>query len=256
MFVLCRKARNPFLAAMLAFAAIATILPSAPASAQGLFDALFGRRPAPPPLPPSTHAYIDPFGHPGRNPFERTIRPEEPQESAGRVQTYCVRLCDGRFFPVQRSQNTTLAETCRSFCPAAQTRTFTGGSIDRAIASDGTRYANLQNAHLYRARVVEDCTCNGRDPFGVARVDVNADPTLRAGDVVVTSKGMMAVTGARHAAAQFTPIEAYRGLPPELRRMLSAMPIAPVTQPIDAAAYIAPARAAANADGRSAQLSR
>jgi hypothetical protein len=134
-----------------------------------------------------------------------------------------VRLCDGRYFPLARNRSIAPAEQCRALCPLAKTKVFGGSSIDRAAAADGSRYANLDTAFLYRARVVNNCTCNGRDAFGVARVDISKDATLRTGDIVARDGGFAAYTGANatgHTWA-FTPIEQYPGVSAELRRRLT-----------------------------------
>ena len=56
---------------------------------------------------------------------------------------YCVQLCDGRFFPVQRPAGAAPEQTCSSFCPATRTKIYRGASIDQAVAADGRRYADL-----------------------------------------------------------------------------------------------------------------
>ncbi len=73
-------------------------------------------------------------------------------------------------------------------CPAAQTKVFAGGSIDHAVSNDGKRYSDLPNAFTYRKQLVNSCTCNGKTAGGLVRVDVKADPTLRAGDIVATKE--------------------------------------------------------------------
>ena len=174
----------------------------APASAQGLFDAIFGAlsgRPAP-------SAYADPNADAAR-------RPAGPVFGGGTF--YCVRLCDGRFFPIQRHVNTSPAQLCGAMCPATRTRIYSGGDINRAVAQDGTRYADLDNAFTYRERVVDNCSCNGKDAFGLAPMNVSSDPTLRAGDIVATANGLMTYNAAaaksgRTAGAQganFTPVD-------------------------------------------------
>ena len=75
---------------------------------------------------------------------------------------YCVRTCDGRYFPVTAQGGVSTAEMCEAFCPASETRVYSGAAIDQAIAQDGSRYRELKNAYLYRERLVTNCTCNGR----------------------------------------------------------------------------------------------
>ena len=178
----------------------------APASAQGLFEAIFGAISG---RQSSPSAYADPNAE-GRSDASR--RPAGQVFGGGTF--YCVRLCDGRFFPIQRHANTTPAQMCSAMCPATQTRIFSGSEINRSVAPDGSRYADLDNAFTYRERVVENCSCNGKDAFGLARMNVSSDPTLRSGDIVATTNGLMtynAATRTRRAAdaqgANFTPVD-------------------------------------------------
>ena len=154
------------------------------------------------------------------------VQERRPAPPAAPSAVYCVRLCDGRYFPIQRTSGANAAELCKSFCPATQTRLFSGGGIDNAVASDGSRYASLRNAFVYRERVVENCTCNGRDAYGLAPLNATEDPTLRAGDIVATNDGFVAFNGNRRNA-RFTPIHRYRGLSPEWRQRLTQTRIAP-----------------------------
>ena len=79
---------------VVAVAATAVIVPATPASAQGLFDFLFGSPRRAGPLP-SARSYADPSqGFSGDG--ERRSAP------SGMAGTFCVRLCDGRYFPIQR----------------------------------------------------------------------------------------------------------------------------------------------------------
>ena len=64
-------------------------------------------------------------------------------------------------------------------------------------ARDGARYADLDSAYVYREHLVPNCTCNGKDAFGLATFDVKSDPTLRPGDIVATKNGFMAYAGKR-----------------------------------------------------------
>jgi len=174
-----------------------------PASAQGLFETLFGgfRYHRAAPLPPQTSFYADPQGLPGRE-----SRPHAG-EYGGRGTLFCVRTCDGRYFPLLRHAGVLPAQMCRSFCPASKTMVFSGSKIDYAVAQNGLRYADLKSAFAYRERVVENCTCNGRDGLGLARLNATSDPTLRPGDIVATNEGFMSYRGKKSKAAQFTPID-------------------------------------------------
>jgi hypothetical protein len=199
--------------------------PVQPAEAQGLFQALFGgfQRRAPAYLPPQASSFADPFNGGG-----------ESRRSAGGFghgTVYCVRTCDGRYFPLQRHAGSTPAELCKSFCPAAKTMVFSGSRIDSAVAQNGTRYADLENAFVYRDKVTNSCSCNGKDGLGLARVETSGDPTLRPGDIVATDEGLATYTG-KHKTAEFTPIDSSKS---EWARRLAEVKVrpAPPTEKIE-----------------------
>jgi hypothetical protein len=242
-----RVSAGVFAAGLLTFASLA------PASAQGIFERIFGGLhravEAPAGLPADIRAFADPFAGMRTAPSQRT----EAAPASG----YCVRTSDGFYFPVQAHAGVSAADACHTFCPASQTRLYSGGSIDHAVAADGSRYTDLDTAFLYRKQLVAGSTCNGRDAFGLARVDVNTDPTLRPGDVVATKSGLVAFTGMKNKVADFTPVDNYRGLAKSYRDKLSETKIMP---PNPGALKVAPVTLAPTArardDNRSAQLSR
>jgi hypothetical protein len=121
---------------------------------------------------------------------------------------------------VQAHPGMSAADACHSFCPSSETRVYSGSDIDYATSGDGSRYADLPNAYRYRKQLVTGCTCDGRSAFGLAKVDVANDPTLRPGDVVATRNGLVTVDGTHNKAAGFTPIETSR-LPKNEREALS-----------------------------------
>jgi hypothetical protein len=138
--------------------------------------------------------------------------------------SYCVRLCDGRFFPISESGRSSPAKICSAMCPATATKIYSGREIDDAVASDGKRYADLGKAFLYRQKVLDGCTCNGKDAFGLAKIDVAKDPTLRAGDLVATSDGMKMFRGSSadtYKASDFTPVDKLGGARRERGRVPS-----------------------------------
>jgi hypothetical protein len=219
-----------------AVAVMALILPAGPASAQnGIFDSLFGRRGSPP-----AHAYADPS--PQFNPFNPfnlfgSRAPEAPRPEVGGPVAFCVRTCDGRFFPIEHHAGLTQAQACSSFCPASQTRIYNGSSIDQAVGPDGKRYADLGTAFTYREKIVPGCTCNGKDAFGLVSTPIDEDLTLRPGDIVATNAGLMAYNGSnggnsgtKKQTASFTPIGSYSGLSGEMRRKLTETKIAPALE--------------------------
>jgi hypothetical protein len=188
----------------------ATMTAADAARAEGLFDFLFGGpqqdrwappsqsyQHPPPPEPRPTHVAPAALGQENVN---------EGGGSTGHAVAFCVRLCDGHHFPMEQLVKATPAETCRAICPYSKTKVFFGAEIDNAVAPDGQRYSNLDTAFTYRKQLVVNCTCNGKDVFGLAPLDVRNDPTLRPGDIVSTKDGLTAYTGRSGSEATFTPV--------------------------------------------------
>jgi hypothetical protein len=216
--------------AAVALTAAAMLAPQG-ASAQGLFDFLFGgaQKQQQRPASPQANFFADPFGL-----NQPAPTPPRPVASAGGGSgpSYCVRSCDGRYFPMLARGGSTPAQLCQAFCPATPTKVFFGGSIDGATASSGERYADSENAYLYRKELRADCTCNGRSATGLAPVDLTLDSSLRPGDVIATTSGLVAYSGVRVGAnqtAEFTPVASYPGLTAEVRARLGEMKVAPVS---------------------------
>ncbi len=172
-------------ATWLAIALAIAVTAGGEARAQNIFDMLFGgfRQQQQPPQQPGAPAP------------EGTIPPEQSYGGGG-GQAYCVRLCDGRYFPLQPHPTASPAQLCSAFCPASQTRIFRGTPIENAVGPDGSRYAELKNAFVYRKQLVPGCTCNGKDAFGLVTLDAANDPTLRPGDAVATPDGKTATVKA------------------------------------------------------------
>jgi hypothetical protein len=167
------------------------------------------------------------------NPFEdRSAQaPLPPIGTHARSTGHCVRLCDGKYFPVHGRGEMSPTAMCQAFCPASVTKVFFGGQIERAISMDGERYSELDNAFAYRKTLSRDCTCNGREPAGLSPVDISLDTTLRPGDVVATTSGLVAYAGANSPGVQsgeFTPVASYLGLTAATRARLGEIKVAPV----------------------------
>jgi hypothetical protein len=190
------------------------VISIAAASAQNIFEALFARLWN---SPSNSHADPNP-------PLGST----EATRSEGGV-AYCVRLCDGRYFPIQHHSGVNLAHTCSSFCPASATKIYNGNGINHAVAPDGKRYTELATAFAYRERIIPGCTCNGRDAFGLVTTPIADDPTLRPGDIVATNTGLMPYSSGPNGST-FTPISTYAGLSAELRRQLAETKIEPAVE--------------------------
>src|SRR5262245_33044507 len=147
--------------------------------------------------------------------------------------TYCVRLCDGRYYPLASAGNATPVQMCSAMCPGSKTRIFRGGEIDTAVDDRGARYRDTEQAFAYRTNLVAGCTCNGkdatgRDAMGLAAVDVMADPTLQPGDIVATADGLKVFQGAAgdaHRTAEFTPVAKSAWVSRDVRSRLSKVKV-------------------------------
>src|ERR1700754_1640434 len=196
------------------------------ASAEDLLDFLFGgaakqqHRQA----PAQANFFSDPFG------LNQQAPPPRRAAASGSGPAFCVRSCDGKYFPLARG-NASPAQMCQAFCPASATKVFFGSTIDGASSVNGERYADSENAFAYRKALRADCTCNGRNGAGLAPVDLTLDNSLRAGDVIATTEGLVAYSGvgADGQAGGFTPVASYPGLTAAVRARLGEMKVAPVT---------------------------
>jgi len=199
------------------------------ATAEGLFDLFFGglQKQQRPTAPPQANFFADPFS---QNQPPGPPGPPPRPVAAGSGPAFCVRSCDGRYFPLT-ARNASPAQMCQAFCPASPTKVFFGSNIDGAASANGERYADSENAFAFRKAMRADCTCNGRDPAGLAPVDLTLDTSLRPGDVIATTDGLVAYSGFKAGdgqTAEFTPVASYPGLTAEVRARLGEMRVAPV----------------------------
>ena len=181
---------------------------SLPAAAQeiDIFSALFGGgRPA-----QSQSQIRMPFA--GEGDSMAMARPEAPRPRVGYGggQAWCVRTCDGRYFPVTGTGEQGRATACDNFCPASETKVVYGTSIDTASTDSGKSYSELPNAFRYRNEMVAGCTCNGRDQTGLAPVKIEEDQTLRRGDIVAGANGLVVANSSagKRTALNFSPASA------------------------------------------------
>ena len=158
--------------------------------------------------------------NPARGAPEGDDSPEPSYGGGG--QAYCVRLCDGRYFPLQPHPTASPSQLCSAFCPASQTRVFRGGDIQNAVGPDGGRYAKSRT---------RSCTARPgrrlylqRQGFVAAssRSTPANDPTLRPGDTVATPEGQATVKvvppGGAPAAGGAPPVTARQPAPPPQRQ--------------------------------------
>ena len=185
-----------------AVAAMALFTSAPAAHAQDFFSNLFGgfKRPVQR-MAPMPFASEEPSDQP------RIQRSYAPRVSSS-GQAFCVRTCDGRYFPISASDSQSKAASCNSFCPASETKVYYGSTIDNASTENGKQYSALPNAFKYRNELVAGCTCNGKDQTGLAPVKIENDPTLKRGDIVAGAEGLMVNRGPdrRGASLNMSPV--------------------------------------------------
>ena len=145
----------------------------------------FGENPAAADFPPKTRVIIHPRVH--------------LEASA----SYCVRTCDGRYFPAPSGDAQRKAHGCRNLCPTSETKVFSGSSIEDASSKDGRSYSSLANAFRYRKELIAGCTCNGKSPAGLASIKPDEDKTLRRGDLIAKENGLDVVKRADDRSVSF-----------------------------------------------------
>jgi hypothetical protein len=122
-----------------------------------------------------------------------TVQGENTPTGSG-YRTVCVRMCDGYYYPVSYSAGPNKfpedEKTCQASCPAAEAQLFThrnpGEDINQAVSQSGQLYTAIPNAFKYRTSFDNACTCKGSGASQAMRP--GQDPTMQAGDVVVTDK--------------------------------------------------------------------
>jgi Protein of unknown function (DUF2865) len=135
-------------------------------------------------------------------PPQITVRPGSTEATGQNA--FCVRTCDGRYFPASSQDKQSTAEGCKNLCPASETKIFTGNSIDGASSKDGKPYSSLPNAFRYRKELVAGCTCNGKDVIGLASVNIEDDKTLRRGDLFANKGGFEVVNRVENGQPRFS----------------------------------------------------
>ena len=168
----------------------------------------------------------------------------------------CVRQCDGYFFPLPAASGPTAdvdeEAACRALCPSAVVALYFlpahSDRIEEAANARGEPYSALPAAFRYRSAGAPACGCRRAGEPGLAYW---RDPTLKSGDAVMTSDGVVvfrgAVGGAPYDAEAFTPVDA-AAVGATRRAELGALTPASAPEPVESAAPgISEARRAAGA---------
>lgn len=168
---------------------------------------------------------------------------------------YCVRTCDGRYFPIAKNESVTPAKMCQSMCPAAKTEIYAGSNIENAVSEKGAKYTSLANAFLYRDKLAVNCSCNAKRELGMASISYMNDPTLRSGDIVMTVNGPVVFKGAAgptHKASDFVPVGDSKRISSRTKKQVIAMKVMPTPQ-TQAVQRAQSAKEAAEAVGKRAE---
>ncbi len=182
------------------------------ARAQDFFQSLFGygpygARPYPygagvddayPPARRSTRAQRARAAKPAH----RVARPAAIVETP-RAEGFCVRSCDGYYFPLVMAGHDSPQEACDLACPSARVSVYEGATIEAARGPDGDRYTALPTAFSFRDKRSRACSCNppeGSQAYALRML--RQDPTLRAGDIIYDKHGAFVYDGAGFAPAE------------------------------------------------------
>lgn len=149
----------------------------------GLFDRLLGASPR-----SSDTGYLA-YADDGRNivggdrtnvrrarPDARST-PETPGFNTSQFRTFCVRTCDGYYFPMSpsssRSDFARDAQNCQTACPGAEMQVYYHSGVqedaaEMTSAANGRPYADMATAFLYRSDQPRDnaCSCAGAQKPG------------------------------------------------------------------------------------------
>jgi hypothetical protein len=157
-----------------------------------------------------------------------TVRPRRDAEAARAAAAghYCVRTCDGFYFPLSRARRShaEAQSLCEDLCPAAETHAYSlrsdAESFAEARSRRGQPYSRLAAAFAYRDSLKPGCSCRSAEKPGLTLRD---DPTLKAGDIVVTEQGVRVFRGGArpHAARDF--VDYRRQVPRATRAYLDAI---------------------------------
>ncbi len=204
-------------------AAAAALVISSEGRAQDFFDTLFG--PASPSFERgvggdySYSATSDERGlHAGRS-WKQRVEKRRAELKSGSKQTlavaanvdteassghgFCVRTCDGYYFPLITSGRATKQQSCEYACPSAPMAVYEGSTIETAQNLGGEKYTSLSAAFSFRDKTTQNCSCNPPEhaqSFSMRLL--GEDLSLRTGDIVFGDHGAFVYQGSK-----FVPFE-------------------------------------------------
>lgn len=156
-----------------------------------------------------------------------STRAEPAKKRVAAGGTFCVRSCDGYFFPMPGAGKASQQSMCEMACPSAAVDVYRGGSIETSRNARGQSYAALPNAFSFRAKVTEKCGCNAAESSQArALKSLRQDPTLRNGDIIFDTAGASVVRGASFASAESSTV-----VPASARKTIRAVLALPRVAP-------------------------
>lgn len=128
--------------------------------------------------------------------------------SGGGRRNFCVRTCDGRFFPLPQVSEAADVMACEAACPAAEVKLYSGSDIDSARTEEGESYKALANAFRFQRELVPQCTCKASASTGLSPIAIEDDMTLRTGDIVAADDGfkIAAISSGARRSVLFRPL--------------------------------------------------
>lgn len=128
--------------------------------------------------------------------------------SGGGRRNFCVRTCDGRFFPLPQVSEAADVRACEAACPAAEVKLYSGSDIDSARTGEGETYKALANAFRFQRELVPQCTCKASASTGLSPISIEDDMTLRTGDIIAADDGfkIAAISGGQRRSVLFRPL--------------------------------------------------
>ena len=150
-------------------------------------------------------------------PKRKQEKREDREADRGGGKLYCVRTCDGFYFPANAgSSSAENSRICGALCPGAATEPYRIGSSDDigdAVSPKGKPYTALPAAFSYRTSLKDGCACKRPAKIGFAAL--LDDATLAPNDIVVTERGIFVFVGGGrfpHRESDFIPYRKARGM--------------------------------------------
>jgi hypothetical protein len=103
---------------------------------------------------------------------------------------FCVRTCDGYYFPLIPAERATRQKSCEYACPSAPMAIYYGSTIEDARNYRGEKYTSLKTAFSFRDKATPKCACNRPENSQAFFVRIaRSDPTLHSGDIIYDRTG-------------------------------------------------------------------